>query len=157
MTQPICMKLGMYIMANGKLHWTFPSILPILQPLMLECLYQSSLNFVCISCHMSPSQWRTSDFPPISITNTAASKITAVITLILIVWIDHHKTWYIYYTTWAHFNDVLHTFLISNANTAASKILEAITLVLLECLNRLSWNLVYTSILIGWINEIILS
>jgi hypothetical protein len=40
-----------------------------------ECLNHSLLNFVCISWHLSPSQWRNSWILPIRNTNITASQI----------------------------------------------------------------------------------
>jgi hypothetical protein len=40
-----------------------------------EHLNKSSWNLVCISCHLSSSQWHTAQIPPISNINTAASQI----------------------------------------------------------------------------------
>jgi hypothetical protein len=87
----------------------------------LESLHQSSLNIVCISCHIKLSQCSTSQIPPISTTNSKASQFVAVIPqYYLNAWVGSHEAWHVYHDFWGHLDGVLNKSLSSIVPTLQS-------------------------------------
>lgn len=67
--------------------------------ILLECQYQSSKTFVCVSRHMKPSQRCTSYIPSNNSTNIIASQIVVIINVMLLK-SQIQTPWNLVCTTW---------------------------------------------------------
>jgi hypothetical protein len=98
-------------------HKSLSSVISSLQPLRFQkCNLKFASTHVRIfiklrtyvPCHLRPSQWRTSEIPLISNTNTIGVKLLRCYPQYYVnAWTDRHETWYVCHATLARLNGVL--------------------------------------------------